>query len=47
MFKKLKSRYRRWKIWKTFCKFGKIKQVLIFLHIIHNGWFENFDAGDC
>ena len=40
--KKLKHRYQRWKAWCKLNNFSKLKQILIFLHVIHNGWFENF-----
>ena len=40
--KKLIHRYKRWLEWRKLCQYGVIKQILIFLHVMHNGWFESF-----
>lgn len=43
--KKLKARWRKWKEWRKWCRYGKIKQWLIFLGLKYDEHFDFFVIG--
>ena len=40
--RKLIHRIRKWKEWRKFCQYSKLKQFLILFGFVKDAWFESF-----